>query len=270
MAVNKRITEFESWQSFTVFARSIKSKSRHILDRSARKFLRAVIQGASQRERKLLKGSALWRAQIGHGWTQFPQDGVECQIPSPLESERMTPLADSAREGRVNPKGIPCFYLATDKETAMSEVRPWVGMYVSVGQFKILKNLVLIDCTSEKSDGFTFYFEEPSAAEIEKAVWTSIDRAFSEPINPNDAIADYAPTQVLSEAIKNKGYDGLIYKSVLGPGYNIALFDLKKAAIENCRLFRAKRLSFEFEEMANPYFVKKQYKRPRASLKKLG
>lgn len=39
----------------------------------------------------------------------------------------MKPLSNSASEGRANPKGIPYLYVATDKETAMSEVRPSLG-----------------------------------------------------------------------------------------------------------------------------------------------
>ena len=48
----------------------------------------------------------------------------------------MKPLGGRATDGRANPRGIPCLYLATTKETAMSEVRPWIGSYVSAGQFE--------------------------------------------------------------------------------------------------------------------------------------
>ena len=37
-----------------------------------------------------------------------------------------------ARHGRANPRGIPYLYLANDQLTAISEVRPWVGCYVSI------------------------------------------------------------------------------------------------------------------------------------------
>src|ERR1039458_6332974 len=36
----------------------------------------------------------------------------------------MKPKPEKAKEGRVNPKGIPCLHLATHEDTAMSEVRP--------------------------------------------------------------------------------------------------------------------------------------------------
>ena len=45
----------------------------------------------------------------------------------------MKPLERIALEGRTNPKGIPYLYLSSKKETAMSEVRPWIGGYISLG-----------------------------------------------------------------------------------------------------------------------------------------
>lgn len=53
----------------------------------------------------------------------------------------MKPLRDKASEGRANPKGIPYLYLATTKEAPMSEVRPWIGSDISVGQFKLISQL---------------------------------------------------------------------------------------------------------------------------------
>lgn len=90
----------------------------------------------------------------------------------------MKPLPHSAREGRVNPKGIPCLYLADDKDTAMAEIRPWVGSYISVGQFKTLRNLNLVDCSVKHAQGLTFYHTEPAPAEREEAVWAEMTALF--------------------------------------------------------------------------------------------
>ncbi|WP_366931004.1 RES family NAD+ phosphorylase [Mesorhizobium sp.] len=49
----------------------------------------------------------------------------------------MRPLAGRASEGRANPKGIPCLYMAVDRHTALAECRPWIGSLVSIGAFKI-------------------------------------------------------------------------------------------------------------------------------------
>src|SRR2546430_9420770 len=81
----------------------------------------------------------LWRAQLGHGWDTITQEDDKFEVPGPFSPDRMKPLPHSAREGRVNPKGIPCLYLAADRDTAMAEGRPLLGSLGSVGQFKMMK-----------------------------------------------------------------------------------------------------------------------------------
>jgi hypothetical protein len=169
----------------------------------------------------------------------------------------MKPLAHSASEGRLNPKGIPCFYLATDKDTAMAEVRPWIGSYISVGRFKTLRDLVLVNCAVEHDPFSHIYTEEPGPAEREKAVWAYVDRAFSQPVSVNESSAGYAPTQILAEAFRSHGYDGVVYKSLLGKGFNVALFDIDAAALANCFLYQVKSVAFQFDEAGNPYSIPK-------------
>lgn len=57
----------------------------------------------------------------------------------------MKPLPDHAKEGRVNPVGIPVLYLASTEESAISEIRPWVGSEVSAPQFKVLRDLKAVN-----------------------------------------------------------------------------------------------------------------------------
>ena len=64
--------------------------------------------------------------------------------------ERMKPRRDRAREGRANPQGIPYLYLSTRKETALSEVRPWLRSLISIGQFKIVRQLTIVDFSSDE------------------------------------------------------------------------------------------------------------------------
>ena len=253
------MTEFSTYEAYQIFRRHVLRESRYVLDDVAQSFLRTVLATSAGRRRELPEGRSFWRAQEGHGWKKIQQNDDEFEIPAPHSQDRMRPPPHAATEGRANPKGIPYLYLATDKETAMAEIRPSVGTYVSVGQFKMLRPLTLFDCSVDHSDRLGWYFEEPDAEERERAVWNDIDRAFSAPVTVSDATADYAPTQILSEMFKREGYDGVAYRSNLGPGFNLALFDINAADIINCFLYRVKSVAFEFDEAANPYFVQKYY-----------
>jgi hypothetical protein len=249
---------FKSWQSYSQFERAIKHQSRYIHSTELEIFCQTVLKTAEPRIESFPKDSILWRAQLGHGW-RFENEEVG-EIPAPHEPERMCPRTERATEGRANPKGIPCLYLASNRETALAEVRPWVGSYVSVGQFKIVRELKVVNCTTERK-GFTFYFKEPSPKKREEAVWSDIDKAFSKPVTPTDDVADYVPSQVLSELFKSKGFDGIGYRSSLGDEYNIALFDINSAEIINCFLYAVDGIKFDFSDMANPYYLSKHYKK---------
>jgi len=247
---------FKSWQSYSQFERAIKHQSRYIHSGEVETFLQTVLETAETRIESFPKDSILWRAQLGHSW-RFENEEVG-EIHAPHEPERMCPITARANEGRANPKGIPYLYLASNRETALAEVKPWVGSYVSVGQFKIARELKVVNCTTERK-GFTFYFKEPSPKKREEAVWSDIDKAFSRPINQTDDVADYVPTQIVAEWFKSKGFDGIGYRSSLGDGYNIALFDIQSAQLINCFLFSVDKISFSVSEMPNAYRLKQPH-----------
>lgn len=219
-------------------------------------FLCEVLRTSKTRIIKMPAGQGLWRAQRGHTWRKLCQDGQYIDdIPAPYPQERMKPLADRASEGRANPKGIPVLYLSNRPETAMSEVRPQLGSYVSCAHFKTTRALKIVDFSVYHGQGHTFYWDEPDAPEREKAVWAQIDSAFSEPTRVGDDTADYVPTQVISELFKNNGCDGVAYKSAFEEkGYNVALFNIEDADITLCSLHEVKSVKFSFSQTDNPSY----------------
>ena len=228
-------------------------KSRHLLDEHNQRFVRTVLETSEKRQRIIEKDSILWRAQLGITCELVAMPGslslhpdpdvemVEIEMPRPLESKRMVPLKDRAGEGRVNPKGIPCLYLSTDRDTAMTEVRPWMGSGISVGQFIVLRNLNIVDCSMDTAKTISLR----AGPKKEAKVWRDINRSFSEPVTRSDDIAEYAPTQILAEAFRSAGYDGVVYGSKLGIGKTVAIFDLNAAELVNCEGFRVESVKLE-------------------------
>ena len=174
----------------------------------------------------------------------------------------MKPIPEKSSDGRVNPKGIVCLYLATQKETAILEVRPLIGSYVSVAQFEVVKDLNIINCSAPEIGNLAFLEKGLSQGDIEKIVWSAINRAFSEPVERGDDRLDYVPTQIIAEAFKLTGFDGIAYKSSYGEdGFNVALFDMAAADLINCGLYRIDDLSVTISEQDNPYFIKRHYEK---------
>jgi hypothetical protein len=253
---------FESWNEFGIFSEAVERKARYLLDDRSKRFIKSVTQTGEKRKRVVPKDTLLWRAQLDHtvrtiylrrhhpeGNSPLVDDDMEPvgEVPTACERERMIPRLNKAREGRINPKGIPCLYVAEDKETAMGELRPWVGSLITTATFRIVKDLSVIDCSLDYEFGCQ-YTEEPTAEKREKAVWSAINEAFSTPVDRSDDTADYSPTQVLGEIFRSIDCDGVRYKSSLGKGFNVALFDVTAADFEGADLYTVKDVVYEFED----------------------
>ena len=127
----------------------------------------------------------------------------------------------------------------------MSEVRPSVGSYISIARFQLIRDVKLVNFTGSEFS-FPFDFNEFDPEKRVEDVWAILNTIFSVPVAEPDQTTDYVPTQIISEIFKQAGYDGLIYNSGLGPGHNIALFDIDSAKLINRELYTAKAVTFEF------------------------
>ncbi|WP_438752210.1 RES family NAD+ phosphorylase [Pararhizobium sp. O133] len=244
---------FKSHRDYHHFRREVVKSRRFIRSPETDAFLQAVAATCYTRESIVNVGRQLRRAQVAHGLRPIYQTGEDDQeiyiddIECAADNARMMPLRDRAGDGRVNPRGIPCLYMATNDATAVSEVRPAIGAYVTVAALKCLRELKLIDCSVLVKNHF-IYFKEPDRAEMERAVWSDIDRAFSAPADRSDDAAEYAPTQILAELFRSLGYDGVAYKSAFGEdGYNVAIFNIDDFEVEWCRLFQVEDITHKIK-----------------------
>ena len=254
------MAEFRSHRSYWDFATTVSRRWRYALPAEQVQFLQTVLETSADKEEDIRAGSFIFRAQVGHRWE--PQEvapGITEEFECPFDAERMKPLRDRAYEGRANPKGIPCLYVATHQLTAIAETRPWVGALVTVAELRTARLLRVLNCTTDDQKT-KIYFDEPAPEERQRVVWIDIDRAFAEPVSRiDDDVASYAPTQMLAEQFRQRGLDGIGYRSAAGLGHNIALFDLDSADVMNCTLFRVDGLKLESSQAGNTYFITKHY-----------
>jgi hypothetical protein len=251
---------FRSQDSFNDFARSVKSERRFVRTSRQENFLNTVLATSHSRTMKLPQDYSLWRAQLGHEWEEETTNRGTIKHRCSYKPERMKPCRNRAGDGRTNPRGIPCLYMATRKNTAILEVRPLIGSYVSIARFRLSRDIEIINCAK---DHFSLLDEdlritlgksrEEKLEQNEKMVWGEINRAFSQPSQREDESVDYVPTQILAEAFKSKGFGGIAYKSNFGEnGFNVALFDLAAAdIIGRVRLCRVDRIDIKITTEEN-------------------
>ncbi len=245
--------QFESRHCFHEFVYIVQRSRRFIQDNKINQFLETVLETCSNRIVNVNKGTILWRAQLGNETTPMFRNGeVVAQEEKPFSDKRMKPLHDQASEGRINPKGIPCLYLATERDTALAEVRPWIGALITVAQFEVTKDLRVVDCSKHCRHKAPYNLGDLNPAEIETLIWSYIDTAFSRPIQESDQKPEYAPTQIIAELFRVNGFDGIKYQSSLGKGQNLSLFGLNCAKVKSCILYETEKIEFSFSEAANP------------------
>ncbi|MEJ8570401.1 RES family NAD+ phosphorylase [Microbaculum marinum] len=247
-------SEFEAWRSYWDFRREVIRDWRYVRSEKAQDFLAVVSVTCHERSVEIPAGRHFYGAQVAHHDDFEPE--IRDTLPGPALPSRMNPLRDRAREGRVNPKGIPCLYMASDEHTAMAEARPWIGSLVSLGIFRTERALKIVDCTRDADQNRFFFEGEPTAEERHEVVWGHIAHAFREPATRDDDMAEYAPTQIIAEIFRAEGFDGLGYRSAFGTDhFNIALFDLDAGKLVKCSLHEIRDVKLDHAETTNPYFV---------------
>jgi hypothetical protein len=252
-------TRFKSANSYHFFERQVLRSARYVRDTDTEKFLSTLLEQGRNRIEIIPEGSIFWRAQVGHELEAFYEEGEHVDdVPCPFFPERMKPPRDRAREGRANPKGIPYLYGASCKETAMAEVRPWLGAMISVGQFKMLRSATVVNCSSTEKPHRSFMKGIPKE-DWDKAVWWNIDHAFAKPVSVGEDTADYVPTQIIADLFKVHGVDVIVYRSAFRGGDNLVLFDVDSANLINqsLSLFETKNVDFEFQQVPRIYSFSK-------------
>lgn len=108
-------------------------------------------------------------------------------------------------------------------------------------------------CKNVRIFDFTYTAEELMENEYAKSGdLYSISKEFSRPNYGN--VNDYFPTQYLCEYLRQKGFDGIRYKSAVSPeGINVILFDTDKAdrayKIVESRVYSVKDMDIQFEQI---------------------
>lgn len=127
---------------------------------------------------------------------------------------------------RMNPAGISYFYGAENKTTCYQEIRGFKGKIIIYGQFETKKALKIIDLSKAPNIKIPSLFSPEYDHQLNwaKEFLVSFCAEVSKPINDDDVSIEYIPTQILSEYIRMKGYDGIRYASSLTNKYNYTLF----------------------------------------------
>ncbi len=148
-------------------------------------------------------------------------------VPYPIDKMGAPPKR-LATHGRANPTGIPYLYLGSRPDTAIAEIRPHTGEIACVAEFKFEGHLTAVDLREPRKLVSPFVLADASAIGQMRADIPFLERLGEEltrPVLPRSAALDYIPSQYLCEFIKKSGYSGVVYRSSVSVGMNLALFN---------------------------------------------
>jgi hypothetical protein len=221
-AMNQQIGTSNQWD---VFREELMCKNRffpdEILD-SDRLTQLLQLLALEKDEAVLHKGEAInvwYRARI-------QKDGHPYEL-----ADMGAPPPNLAPHGRANPVGIPYLYLASTQDTAVSEIRPQTGERATVAAFSIPEGLKILDLRHPRKTASPFRMladDDEMDVSLLHGNFELLERLGQEltrPVLPKSVAIDYLPSQYLCEFIKKRGYDGVLYRSSVSDGVNIALFD---------------------------------------------
>lgn len=152
-----------------------------------------------------------------------------------------------ASHGRANPAGIPYLYLGSKPETATAEIRPHTGEVACVAGFTI-PAIRAVDLRNPRKFVSPFILTDADEIGQLRADLPFLERLGEEltrPVLPQGAAIDYIPSQYLCEFIKKSGFDGVVYRSSVSDGINLALFDPAKAIGGIVSLYSVARVTVE-------------------------
>lgn len=145
------------------------------------------------------KTEVIWRARVGR-WNK-PENIA-------------APPAHKAVAGRCNLQGQPVLYVSSDRDTAISEVRPAKEDTVTVAKFKFRRDVKVCDLLDKPRGTSPFGDFNKHLRESRKtAIALSLGRILGRPVRPRDEPKEYLESQVLCRMIFDKGFDGIRYPS---------------------------------------------------------
>lgn len=166
--------------------------------------------------------------------------------------EMGAPPKHKTSQGRVQPQGQAVLYTASDADTAIAETRPSVESLLTVGEFRQNggEHIRVLNLTRHQKFSEcigTSAIDYKKLNNILKSVYFS-QREFSRQLHA-DQPGRYLDTIYISQLIREKGFDGVAYKSLLREGgVNYAFFTPEKLSCTETSVYKVTSVQVQSEK----------------------
>lgn len=198
-------------------------------------------------EAEVREDSLWYRGRIG-----VARDGIGMphgevvQVATPYKGAAIgARLPPDATAGRTNREGVSVLYLASEVQTSLMEIRPHPGHLVSVGGFRAKRNIRIARFDLPIAD----FCSSDDRLDLFANIY-HIDWLLRFPVIPEERHR-YAVTQLLADIFFRRGFDGITYRSSVGAGVNLCVFDPSAFAFDDSisAVKRVERLHYIFSNV---------------------
>lgn len=212
-----------------------------------REFYPKIMRIARFVNNRIRRHTQFHRARIGaeiDAWNFSSDMQVVTPFYTPWKSDELgAPPVAKANVGRMNRAGVSFLYLASDADTAVCEIRPHPGEVVSLGRFAANRSLRIADFTLHPRAKL---YQNDEQLDLLHLI-VGIDKTFATAAPPSDRTL-YSVTQLLSDMIRRMGFQGAAFRSTVGAGYNLVVFepDLFRWVSDSARVVVVKGLKYDY------------------------
>ena len=140
--------------------------------------------------------------------------------------------------------------MSSDVETAIAEIKPFSKDKVTVGKFVVKSRMNAVDLRNPRiDDPFRFGYNLEFMVTHLKFL-RRLGTELTKTVSPKEAELEYIPLQYLCEFIKKSGFDGVIYKSSVADGHNMAIFNDSKLECVDTELYEVENTKYECKKIS--------------------
>jgi RES domain-containing protein len=152
------------------------------------------------------------------------------------------------KAGRANEVGEAVLYRADDELTTVAECRPPRGYLVSVCSLALRRNARILDLTASPVPVNSFTSDSLLYDCEVRELLVAFGEEMSRPLERDDDVSHYVPSQRLAHYVRDANYAGLRYPSALNPeGKNLVFFDPAITEIRDSKLVRITVANLKYE-----------------------
>jgi RES domain-containing protein len=146
-------------------------------------------------------------------------------------------------------EGQRVLYCADQEATAVAEVRPARGFYVSIAPLTLRREVRILDLAHDAPEINPFVTETLRWDVEIQSLLEAFAEEMSRPLERGDDPTHYVPCQRLADYIRDAGYDGIRYPSALAPeGTNVIFFDPAIADMGESKLVKITDANLKYED----------------------